>query len=115
MSNELYRQAECAVQEAQALSDAAAEATGRRIDLETERPIQKDAAVRRVMAATPPTEKATYTGAERTVEAEPVYAAFLKNYRTAVVDEEKAKGRAKAALLRAQLLIAGVSRDEVAA
>lgn len=109
MNQSAEARAEEAISFAAATANAAAEAIGARMDLEASRALEKDFAIRRMMTeAEGRGEKATYTGCEKTVEGEPTYAAFLKALRVAVVDEEKAKGRAVAAKLQAQLAIARV-------
>ena len=111
-THEFETLADRAVSEVVTLHDAYAEAIGARMDLEAARPIEKSEAVLRIMDA----RQLAATPAEKLVESDDRYASFLREHRTAVASEMKAKGRAEASVLRAELAIARVeSRPHVAA
>lgn len=69
---------------------------GEVMDLTSEKPIQKDAAIRRIMEAT----GASYSAAERTVEADPQYQDFLSKLVVETMKREVEYGRAEAAKMQ---------------
>lgn len=76
-----------------------AEATERELELQALRGLRKDEAVRRVMAA----KGIAATPAEKIVEEDAEYSAFLKDCRTSVADRIRAETWLAAAKIRAQL------------
>lgn len=103
-STELDAQADRAITEAIVLGDTYADKVGARMDYEAERAVEKDAAIRRIMAA----KDLAATPAEKLVETDEHYAAFLRAYRNSVVEEKKAESRSKCAQIRARLAVARV-------
>jgi hypothetical protein len=85
---------ESAIAEFEDANYAFAESQQQADALEFGRPLEKDAAVRRIMGAMEGRgEKASYTGAEKTVEADPDYARYCTEVRKAKELAQKAWGR----------------------
>lgn len=61
----------------------------KRMEMEADKPLQKDAAIQRAMQGE---VKQSYTAAEKTVESDPEYRAFLATYRQTVALENRAFG-----------------------
>lgn len=86
-----------------------ADAAGLEMDLEAERPIIKDAAIRRIMEQPNPLNQDkphSATSAEKLVELDSGYRAHLRRQRDAVYEKNMAFTRMQAAKLTAEMAIA---------
>ena len=85
-----------------------ADLAGEEMDREAQRPVEKDAAIRRLMQTTNElTEKPhSASSAEKIVETDTEYRAALKAQREVVVQKNHAFTRMQAAKLRAEMAIA---------
>lgn len=88
-----------------------AEATNRETELADLRSLEKDAAIRRLMAAGTYT---SVTSAEKYVEADPDFLAHRKREREAVADRIVMQAKYEAAKLRAHLAVELCAIDEQA-
>lgn len=102
-------QVEPAIQAYLDASLAYAAAVQRELELTDARPLAKNAAVQRIMAA----QGLAATPAEKLVESDPAYAAHLAALRVAVVQKLVKHGETAAAKLRAQVACAIVAQDAV--
>lgn len=95
-----------AIKRYEAAREKYAEMVAREMELQEQRPIAKDAAIRSLM---PPTEHEpkglTYTAAERLVETVPEYANLLRALRVVVVDKERHFASAEAARMQHTLSV----------
>jgi len=82
-----------------------AETVTREMELNDAQSIHKDRAIRRLMARDE-SGKTSYTAAEKIVEGEPEYAAFLKLRRDVVLNKNLAQSQREAARMRFELALA---------
>lgn len=100
--------AEDAIEAYEANGEMFADLAGEEMDREGQRAIEKDAAIRRIMETDNPLTQKPHSAssAEKIVEADAEYAAFLKDSRMVVVDKNHAFTKMQAAKLRAEMAIA---------
>lgn len=100
--------AETAIEDYEREGGNYAERAGVELDLEAERPMLKDAAIRRIMGEVNPlTDKPhSASSAEKIVEGDAEYRAHLHRQRETVVEKNAAFTRMTAARLRAEMAIA---------
>lgn len=92
-----------------------AELAAREFDLEAGRAIEKDAAIRRIMEQPNPLNSDkphSATSAEKIVEADPEYAAYIGRIRDTVREKNHAYTAMTGARLRAELAIAALRAGE---
>lgn len=100
--------AEDAISDYQHQGSLYADLAGEEMDREARRAIEKDAAIRRIMETNNPLTQKPHSasGAEKIVEADDQYAAFLRDGRTVVVDKNHTFTKMQTAKLRAEMAIA---------
>jgi hypothetical protein len=101
MSDLTRTTAEDSIRALETAGELLAIATERELELQSLRGLRKNEAVRRIMAA----QKIAATPAEKVVETDPEYSAFLKECRSSVADRIRAEARFSAEKLRAYLTV----------
>jgi hypothetical protein len=108
MREQWQTMAETAIETYEVSGESFAALAGEEMDREAERPVVKDAAIRRLMQTTNDlTDKPhSASSAEKIVECDLEYASFLHASREIVVQKNHAFTRMQAAKLRAEMAIA---------